>query len=228
MAQDTVVHIGVVETLSGLLADRGNQVVNIYRNNIDRVNSEGGLTIGQTRYKIDLVVKDSQSNLGMAVEKAKELILLDKVAALLCYTRACAPSAEEYRIPTLLVDYSFRLTEARRNVFLIVAPGPDGFKTQAELAMAALRRAMTTSGRPSSENIAAAFRAIDFTTSLGSIKFDEFGNNIGVVPYPFRISPNASCANSCGASCPSNCGQVACTKSGGSECCSICTRPAPP
>jgi hypothetical protein len=232
VAQPNSVTVGVIEQLSGSRASRGQQFVNVYKKNVDAANLAGGVLIGGTRYKIGLVTKDSAGDPARANAMAQEAVVRDKAVSLLCHSIGCREAAERNETPTILTEPAFKLTTpGKRIAFVINVPSPDDFEAQAELAYHALQQAIANSGRPSAEQIITALRNLNLNTEFGRVRFDELGNNIGLVRFPFRSGSRpdaAGCSNSCGSTCPNNCGQIACSKdSNNNQCCSICGRPLP-
>jgi hypothetical protein len=195
LAQDNAVRVAVIEALSGPLSARGQQSWAIYKKEIDKINKEGFL-VGQRRYRISLIGLDSQSNSPTAIVAFRQAIIHDRIVAAICSDIACRGLAEEYKVPTVLTVAAFKLTAITSNnhVFLINAPHAEDFETQARLATIVLREAIIASREPTPESVTRAFRSLSTTTSIGSIKFDNLGNNIGVVPYRFRATSRPDAA----------------------------------
>jgi ABC-type branched-subunit amino acid transport system substrate-binding protein len=230
LAQQNVIRIAVIEPLSGPFAERGRQSLAVYERHIREINEGGGLAVGPTRYSVELIVRDSQSKPDVAFAALTEEIVRNGVIAAICDNIACRRVAEEYKTPTILKVPSTQLPQTGRENygFLINAPSSEDFLIQAELAIVALRRGIATSPQPTSEDITRTLRNLDTEINLGRIKFDASGNNVGLVPYRFRPTSRpdgAGCTNSCGKTCPTNCGQTACETHDSSLCCSVCGRP---
>jgi len=106
-AADRVIKFGLVTPQTGPLAPFSEPVGFV----IDQVNAalKDGLTVAGTRYKVQVIVKDSQSNPNRGSEVAKELILGDKVDMLLTAstpdtTNPVADQAEVNGVPCISTD----------------------------------------------------------------------------------------------------------------------------
>ena len=100
----TPLKLGYVSPRTGPLAAFGEADDFIIKGFMESV--KGGLTLGGTRYDVEVVVKDSQSNPNRAAEVAKELIVSDEVAMLLVSstpetTNPVATQAEIEEVPCL-------------------------------------------------------------------------------------------------------------------------------
>jgi ABC-type branched-subunit amino acid transport system substrate-binding protein len=228
-ADENPIRVGVIEDLSGPRAVRGVYFVDLYKKNIDAINQNGGLQLRQGKRKVELIIADSSSTSAIAAEKIQRLLAVDKVVVTLCSSNGCRAMPKGYSTPLILTTPSIALTDKTAgSVFLINAPSAEDYETQATLAFVALREALLASEDASAVKIAVALRKLNLTTNFGQIRFDAMGNNVGLVPYPFRsmFKPDAAgCTSSCGSACPSNCGQTPCEKSGSNQCCNICGMP---
>lgn len=100
-AQDTI-KVGVIQPLTGSVADNGHAFVNGARLAVARQNAAGGV-LGK---QVELVVEDGQCQPANSVSAAQKLIERDKVPVLVgafcsSATAAVMPVAEKYRIPLL-------------------------------------------------------------------------------------------------------------------------------
>jgi urea transport system substrate-binding protein len=85
-AQDTV-KIGVLHSLSGTMAISETSLRDVVLMASEEINSAGGVKVGGKSYKIEPVVVDPASNWPLFAEKAKQLIVQDKVAVTFgCWT----------------------------------------------------------------------------------------------------------------------------------------------
>jgi ABC-type branched-subunit amino acid transport system substrate-binding protein len=226
-ARDNVIRIAVVDDFSGLNHVRGDRVSLLFDNYATEANAKGGIKVGHDLYKIELIKYDAGSDPGRAAAKMQEAVQRDQAAVAVCSHLSCVQAAEQTKTPLILTAAkSARLSHGETNTFLIWTPSPGDFELQANLAIKTLHEALTHAAEPTPEKITTALRDVDFSSGLGRVHFDKSGNNLGTAAYPFRPD-TAGCTNSCGSSCPSNCGQTPCTKSGGNECCSICGMPRP-
>ena len=226
-ARDNVIRIAVVDDFSGRNRARGDRVSLLFDNYATEANAKGGIKVGRELYKIELITYDAASDPGRAAAKMQEAALKDQAAVAICSHLSCVQRAEETKTPLILTAAkSARLSHGETNTFLIWTPSPDDFELQANLAIKTLDEALTHAAEPTREKITTALRDLDFSTGLGRVHFDKSGNNLGTAVYSFRPDA-AGCTNSCGSSCPSNCGQTPCTQSSGNLCCSICGMPRP-
>jgi ABC-type branched-subunit amino acid transport system substrate-binding protein len=223
---DNIIRVALIEDFSGARQERGNQVRALFDNYARTTNNGGGLAVGPRTYEIQLITYDAGSKVDMAAVQMARAAEFDKATVVVCSYYVCASKAEETKTPLILTASSVVLSKGNSNTFLIRAPSQDDSIKQAGLAVKALHQALVRSVEPTSEKITATLRRLDFSSELGSVRFDESGNNVGLVAYPFRPDA-AGCTSSCGSTCPSNCGQTSCTKTGGNECCSICGMPRP-
>src|SRR6266513_209974 len=84
-AQDKTIKVGILHSLSGTIAIIERSLHNAELLAIDEINAKGGV-LGK---KIEPVIEDPQSMVQVFNEKAKKLLLEDKVVAVLgCYTSA--------------------------------------------------------------------------------------------------------------------------------------------
>jgi urea transport system substrate-binding protein len=93
VAEDTV-KIGVLHSLSGTMAISETSLRDVVLMATDEINAAGGVKVGGVSYKIDPVVVDPASNWPLFAEKAKQLIVQDKVACTFgCWTSVSRKSA---------------------------------------------------------------------------------------------------------------------------------------
>jgi urea transport system substrate-binding protein len=101
-AADTV-KIGVLHSLSGTMAISETSLRDVVLMAVDEINSAGGVKVDGKSYTIDPVVVDPASNWPLFAEKAKELIVQDKVAVTFgCWTSVSRKSA----LPVFEAKYS--------------------------------------------------------------------------------------------------------------------------
>ena len=92
-AADTV-KIGVLHSLSGTMAISETSLRDVVLMAVDQINAEGGVKVGGKSYTIEPVVVDPASNWPLFAEKAKQLIVQDKVAVTFgCWTSVSRKSA---------------------------------------------------------------------------------------------------------------------------------------
>jgi urea transport system substrate-binding protein len=85
-AEDTV-KVGVLHSLSGTMAISETSLKDVVLMAVDEINTAGGVTVAGKSYKIEPVVVDPASDWPLFAEKAKQLIVQDKVAVTFgCWT----------------------------------------------------------------------------------------------------------------------------------------------
>ena len=98
-AQDKVVKVGVLHSLSGTMAISETSLRDVVLMAVEEINAKGGVM----GYKIQPVVVDPASNWPLFAEKAKELIVQDKVAVTFgCWTSVSRKSV----LPVFEAKYS--------------------------------------------------------------------------------------------------------------------------
>jgi branched-chain amino acid transport system substrate-binding protein/urea transport system substrate-binding protein len=122
LAAKKPIKIGVVLPLSGGFEIYGNLGVRGAKMAVAEINAAGGVLDGRP---LELIVEDNKTDPKTAVEKAKKLILRDKVVALMGPVSSAArdamtPVAEKYKTPLLYgIDYEGGV--CNRYVFLYSA-----------------------------------------------------------------------------------------------------------
>jgi branched-chain amino acid transport system substrate-binding protein len=101
-AQDIV--LGASVQLTGPVANTGRYYKDAYEFAIDKINSAGGVKVGDTKHKLVLKLYDNQSDVNLSVRQYTQLISQDKVNLLLgpfASNFALADSAvsEKYEVP---------------------------------------------------------------------------------------------------------------------------------
>lgn len=104
-AQETV-RIGAPLALTGGLADEGKKQQLAYGMWLERVNAAGGINVGGTKRRVELITYDYQSDEKRAQQIAERLITQDKVDFLTApfgsgHTKVVAGVAERYGVPVM-------------------------------------------------------------------------------------------------------------------------------
>mgnify|MGYP001604167363 FL=1 len=100
------IKIGAPLPVTGALAPEGGKLRQGYELWLDQVKQAGGITVGGTKEKVELVYNDYESSTAKAVQLAEKLIVDDKVNFLFApfgsgATKAASAVAEKYHIPML-------------------------------------------------------------------------------------------------------------------------------
>src|ERR1700744_3396626 len=86
VADDTI-KVGILHSLSGTMAISETSLRDVLLFAFDEINAAGGLKVGGKSYKIDPVIVAGAPNWELFAEKAKELLVVDKVAVTFgCWT----------------------------------------------------------------------------------------------------------------------------------------------
>ncbi len=121
-AQDTV-KVGVLHSLSGTMAISETSLRDVLLFAFDEINNAGGIKVGDKSYKIDPVIVDGASNWPLFAEKAKELLVEDKVAVTFgCWTsvsRKYVQPVFEKENGLLFYPVQYEGEELSKNIFYI-------------------------------------------------------------------------------------------------------------
>jgi len=129
-AEKKEIKIGASVSLSGGLARFGTMVKNGYELWADKVNSKGGIKVGDKRLPVKIIYYDDQSDNQTSAKLTEKLITQDKVDFLLGpfgsgSTFATTAIAEKYNILTIatLANASKIYDRGFKNVFAVLSPG---------------------------------------------------------------------------------------------------------
>ncbi|HEV2693943.1 MAG TPA: transporter substrate-binding protein [Verrucomicrobiae bacterium] len=121
-AQDTV-KVGVLHSLSGTMAISETSLRDVLLFAFDEINNAGGIRVGDKSYKIAPVVVDGASNWPLFAEKARELLVEDKVAVTFgCWTSVSRKSVQpvfEKENGLLFYPVQYEGEELSKNIFYI-------------------------------------------------------------------------------------------------------------
>jgi len=127
-AQGTI-KIGAPLALTGGLADEGKKQQVAYDMWLKKVNAAGGIQVGNTKMKVELITYDYQTDEKRAQTLAERLITQDKVAFLTSpfgsgHTKVVAGVAERYGIPVVAPVASSEsvFNQGYKNLFGTLAP----------------------------------------------------------------------------------------------------------
>jgi urea transport system substrate-binding protein len=121
-AQDTV-KVGVLHSLSGTMAISETSLRDVLLFAFDEINAAGGVKVGDKSYKIAPVIIDGASNWPLFAEKAKELLVEDKVVVTFgCWTSVSRKSVQpvfEKENGLLFYPVQYEGEELSKNIFYI-------------------------------------------------------------------------------------------------------------
>ena len=100
---ESTIKIGYITELSGSLHDIGLASKNAAVLAVQEINNAGGIKIGDTNYKIDLVIADSNSSPTQAAKVARKLITEDHVVALI------GPNASRDALPVSIIAEQYHI-----------------------------------------------------------------------------------------------------------------------
>ncbi|MDB6082195.1 MAG: extracellular ligand-binding receptor [Gammaproteobacteria bacterium] len=125
-----VVRIGAPLPLTGALASEGLKQQHGYELWADTVNKQGGIAVGNSLAKVELVYADYESNTARAVQATERMISQNKVAAILgAYgsgaVKASSSVTERYRVPMLAPNASAREVYDQGYKFLFGTEAPN-------------------------------------------------------------------------------------------------------
>jgi branched-chain amino acid transport system substrate-binding protein len=92
-AKDPTIRVGVIAELTGDMPAVGTSCRNAAQMAVKEVNEAGGLTVGKTKYKIELFVEDNGGRADQSAAAAQKLITQQEVVAIV------GPNASRYAIP---------------------------------------------------------------------------------------------------------------------------------
>jgi urea transport system substrate-binding protein len=123
MKAKNTVKVGVLHSLSGTMAISETSLRDVLLFAFDEINDAGGIKLGDKMYKIDPVIVDGASNWPLFAEKAKELLVEDKVAVTFgCWTsvsRKFVQPVFEKENGLLFYPVQYEGEEFSRNIFYI-------------------------------------------------------------------------------------------------------------
>src|SRR5262249_36900146 len=110
-AQAATLRIGAPLPLTGALAPEGLKQRRGYELWADAVNTIGGIKVGDSRVKVEIVYSDYESNTPSAVQATERMITQDRVAAIFGpygsgAVKASSSVTERYKIPMLAATAS--------------------------------------------------------------------------------------------------------------------------
>ena len=126
-AQPTI-RIGAPLALSGGLADEGKKQAAAYDLWLERVNAAGGINVGGTKMKVELITYDYQTDEKRAQQIAERLINVDKVNFMTApfgsgHSKVVAGVAERYGVPIIAVASSEAVhNQGFKNLFGTLSP----------------------------------------------------------------------------------------------------------
>src|ERR1700761_8209272 len=121
-AADTV-KVGILHSLSGTMAISETSLRDVLLYAFDEINTAGGIKVGDKSYKIDPVIVDGASNWPLFAEKARGLLVDDKVVVTFgCWTSVSRKSVQpvfEEQNGLLFYPVQYEGEELSKNIFYI-------------------------------------------------------------------------------------------------------------
>jgi len=133
------VKVGVLHSLTGTMAISETSLRDVVLMAVDEINGAGGVKVAGKSYMIEPVVVDPASNWPLFAEKAKQLIVQEKVAVTFgCWTsvsrKSVLPVFEEYN-SLLFYPVQYEGEEQSLNVFYTAASPNQQLVPAAEYAI---------------------------------------------------------------------------------------------
>lgn len=136
---------GTPVSLTGSLAHEGGDTLRGYQLWANTVNANGGITVGNTTYRVEIKYYDDTSNLPKSAELTQRLVQQDKVNFLLgpygsAATLKDKPIAEQYHIPMVEANGAAKaiFTPDTHYVFGVLSPASEYARTMINAALALL------------------------------------------------------------------------------------------
>jgi len=129
-----VIKLGAPLALTGSLADEAKKQDVVWNMWLDKVNAAGGINVGGSKMKVQLVKYDYQSDGPRAAQLAEKLITDDKVDFLLApfgsgHTKVVAAIAERYQVPVVACASSSESVFDQSSKYLFGTLSPNGGMT---------------------------------------------------------------------------------------------------
>lgn len=135
-ADSDTITLGASVQLTGNLAGTGRYYRDAYQFAVDRINEQGGVAIGEFKYKLALKIRDNGSDVNVGVRQQEQLITRDRVNFLLGpyssnHVLAGSAIAEKYQVPMVQGGGASGRIFARgyKYVFGTLPPAEDYFRS---------------------------------------------------------------------------------------------------
>ena len=166
---DTII-LGAAISETGKYSTNGMHTKNGYNLAVERINANGGVSVGGKNYKLEIIYYDDESTPARAAQLAERLIQQDGVKFLLGpyssgLTKAMAPVTEKYKIPMIEANGASRslFTKGYRYLFAILTSA-DQYLTSAVDLLA--ERSADIGKSPEKMKIALAFENDPFSQDV--------------------------------------------------------------
>ena len=134
------IEFGASVQLTGQFANTGRYYGDAYQFAVDKINSAGGVKLGNTREKLSLKMLDNQSDVNLSVRQYVQLVSQDKINFLLGpfasdFALADSAIAEKYNVPMIqgggASDQIF--SRGYKFIFGTLPPASDYFQSTVDL-----------------------------------------------------------------------------------------------
>ncbi len=175
-ADDTII-LGSAISLTGKYSTNGLHAKNGYEFAIERINSTGGVKIGDKSYKLKVIYYDDESTPARGAQLAERLINQDGVKDMLGpyssgLTKAIAPVTEKYQIPMVEAEGASRslFTQGYKYLFAVLSTSEQYLASAIDLAAEVAKK----EGKdPSEVKIAMAFENDPFSLDVRAGVMDD-------------------------------------------------------
>lgn len=192
--------VGAVLELSGASATGGQIAQRGYQMWADAVNKAGGLSIGDKKYQVDLIVQDCKSDPATGADAASRLVTEDGVNAMFgAYTSgvqlAMDPICAKYRIPCIAGSAeSPNVWKAKPEFTFGVIPAVDTTAARSIASIVELANpkpvsaAVVGANEPFSDNTAEGFRTGVQDAKLNLVHYGLFPPNADLAPVAGAVA----------------------------------------
>jgi len=175
-ADDTIV-LGAAVSETGKYSTNGKHTTNGYNLAVERINSKGGVKVGDKTYKLEIIYYDDESTPARGAQLAERLINQDGVKFLLGpyssgLTKAIAPVTEKYGIPMVEGNGASRSLFAQGYKYLFAVLSTSEKYLSSAITLAA-EQAQKDGREPQSLKVAMAFENDPFSQDVRAGVIDD-------------------------------------------------------
>jgi branched-chain amino acid transport system substrate-binding protein len=170
LAADNTITLGGVVSVSGDYATNGKLTRQGYDLAVDRINSKGGIKVGDKTYKLKIKYYDDESTSARASQLAERLIKQDDIKFILgpygsALTKAIAPVTEKYKVPMIEGNGAARALFQQGYKYLFAVLNTSDFYLRPAVKLLA-KQAKKKDKDPSSMKIAIATQNDNFSQDV--------------------------------------------------------------
>ena len=184
---DGTITLGAAISLTGKYSTNGEHTKNGYDMAVDRINSMGGVEVGDKTYKLEVQYYDDESTPARGAQLAERLIQQDGVKFVLGpyssgMTKAIAPVTEEHNVPMVEANGASRslFTQGYEYLFAVLSTSEQYLASAVDLRAELARK---NGMKPSEMTIAGAFENDPFSQDIRAgviADAEEYGMQMAV------------------------------------------------